>query len=99
MQVTDSNTLTTDNRRIARSLYWQGWTVTSIARHFGIPRTTVDSWRGRDKWDKAPAIERVESSLEARLVQLIAKELKTGSDYKEIDLLGRQMERLARIRR
>ena len=89
----------TDHRRASRSLYWQGWTITSIAEHLEIPRTTVDSWRQRDKWDKAPVIERVETSLEARLVQLIAKEIKTGSDYKEIDLLTRQMERLARIRR
>ena len=89
----------TDFRRRARSLYWQGWTVTSISEHFAIPRTTVDSWRQRDKWDKAPVIERVETSLEARLVQLITKDVKTGSDYKEIDLLGRQLERLARIRR
>ena len=88
-----------DHRRASRSLYWQGWTVTSISEHLGIPRTTVDSWRQRDKWDEAAAITRVETSLEARLVQLIAKEIKTGSDYKEIDLLGRQMERLARIRR
>ena len=88
-----------DHRRASRSLYWQGWTVTSISENLGIPRTTVDSWRQRDKWDEAPAITRVETSLEARLVQLIAKEVKTGSDYKEIDLLGRQMERLARIRR
>lgn len=88
-----------DHRRASRSLYWQGWTVTSISEHLGIPRTTVDSWRQRDKWDEAPAITRVETSLEARLVQLIAKEVKTGSDYKEIDLLGRQMERLARVRR
>ena len=88
-----------DHRRASRSLYWQGWTVTSISEHLGIPRTTVDSWRQRDKWDEAPAITRVETSLEARLVRLIAKEVKTGSDYKEIDLLGRQMERLARVRR
>lgn len=32
-------------------------------------------------------------------MQLVAKDPKTGSDYKEIDLLGRQIERLARVRR
>ncbi len=36
---------------------------------------------------------------EARLVQLILKDPKTGSDDKEIDLLHRQMERQARIQR
>lgn len=30
---------------------------------------------------------------------LIAKEEKSGSDYKEIDLLGRQMERMARVKK
>lgn len=88
-----------DNRRLAKFLYWQGWAVTELAEYLGESRTTVSSWKSRDKWDQAPAIERVESSLEARMVQLIAKDQKTGGDYKEIDLLGRQIERLARVRR
>ncbi len=37
-------------------------------------------------------------SLEARLTQLIIKPQKTGGDFKEIDLLGRQIERLARVK-
>ncbi|MBP1039305.1 oxidoreductase, partial [Serratia fonticola] len=36
---------------------------------------------------------------EARIIQLILKGKKEGSDYKEIDLLGRQIERLARVNR
>lgn len=89
----------TDTRRVARNLYWQGWRITSIAEYLGEKRATVESWKQRDKWAEAPAIERVETSLEARLVQLIAKDVKTGGDFKEIDLLGRQIERLARVRR
>lgn len=88
-----------DNRRNARFLYWQGWRCTDIADALGLPRTTVESWKSRDGWDDAPVISRVESSIEARLVQLVLKDSKTGSDYKEIDLLGRQIERLARVRR
>ncbi len=88
-----------DNRRLAKFLYWQGWAVTDLADYLGEPRTTVQSWKTRDTWDQAPAIERVETTLEARMVQLIAKDQKTGGDYKEIDLLGRQIERLARVRR
>lgn len=88
-----------DERRRARFLYWQGWRVADIAAFLGLPIPTVASWKGRDKWDQAPVIERVETALEARLVQLVLKEQKTGSDYKEIDLLGRQIERLARVRR
>ena len=52
-----------DHRRATRSLYWQGWKVTDIAIHFGLPRTTVNTWRARDKWDDYSAIERVESSI------------------------------------
>lgn len=88
-----------DNRRVARFLYWQGWRCTDIADHLCIPRTTVESWKTRDGWDDAPVINRVEISIEARMVQLVLKDQKTGSDYKEIDLLGRQIERLARVRR
>lgn len=88
-----------DQRRQAKFLYWMGWQVNDIAAFQGLPRPTVASWKSRDGWDKAPAIERVEGALEARLVQLITKDPKTGGDFKEIDLLGRQVERLARVRR
>lgn len=88
-----------DKRRAARHLYWQGWRITSIAEWIGEPRTTVHGWKEAEAWDKARPIERVEGALEARLVQLIAKDQKTGGDFKEIDLLGRQVERLARVRR
>lgn len=88
-----------DNRRLARFLYFQGWRVSAIAEYLDESRTTVSSWKSRDKWDDTPAIDRVESALEARMVQLIIKDPKNGSDYKEIDLLGRQIERLARVRR
>jgi len=87
-----------DPRRSARSLYWQGWTVSDIADVLDKPRTTIQSWKDRDAWDTAPVIERVETTIEARMVQLIAKDQKTGGDYKEIDLLGRQIERMARVR-
>ncbi|SEA50913.1 terminase ATPase subunit family protein [Variovorax sp. YR216] len=88
-----------DRRRAARHLYWQGWRISSIAEFLGEPRTTVHGWKDAGQWDKAQPIERVEGALEARLVQLIAKDQKTGGDFKEIDLLGRQVERLARVRK
>jgi len=59
----------------------------------------VHSWKQRDGWDDALPSQRVEGALEARLVQLISKEAKEGRDFKEIDLLGRQIERLARVHR
>lgn len=88
-----------DNRRLAKFLYWQGWGITSIAEHLGEIRATVGSWKRRDGWDSAPVIERIEGAAECKLVQLILKDPKTGADYKEIDLLGRQMERYARVRK
>lgn len=88
-----------DPRRAARALYWQGWGVAQIAEHLGLPRATVSAWKRRDKWDDAAPIERVEGALEARMVQLIAKAEKDGRDFKELDLLGRQVERMARVRR
>lgn len=91
---------TVDSPRIqARHLYWQGWRVARIAELYDIPQATVHSWKLRDGWDKASPIERVEGTIEARYVQLICKENKEGKDYKEIDLLGRQLERTARINR
>ncbi|SOD25291.1 Uncharacterized protein YjcR [Variovorax sp. YR752] len=88
-----------EQRRAARHLYWQGWRISSIAEHLGIPRTTVHGWKDAEEWDKAQPIQRVEGALEARLVQLIGKEAKTSGDFKEIDLLGRQIERIARVNR
>jgi uncharacterized protein YjcR len=88
-----------DPRRLARALYWQGWRITSVANHLQIKRATVEAWKQRDKWDEAQPIERIESSLETRLMVLIANPAKSGSDYKEIDLLGRQIERMARVRK
>lgn len=86
-------------RARARLLYWQGWGVSQISEYLGIKRATIASWSMRDKWRKATPVERVEGALEARMIQLVLKEPKDGKDYKELDLLGRQVERLARVRR
>ena len=88
-----------DNRRLAKFLYWQGWSISAIAEHLDELRPTVGSWKRRDGWDAAPVIERIEGAAECRLVQLVLKSAKTGQDFKEIDLIGRQMERYARIRK
>lgn len=88
-----------DNRRHAKFLYWQGWSITSIADYLNERRPTIGSWKSRDGWDKAPVIERIEGAAECRLVQLVLKDPKTGQDFKEIDLIGRQMERYARVRK
>jgi len=89
----------TDSRRHAKLLFWTGWRVCDIADYLGEKAKTVHSWKDRDGWDRADTVERVGGALEARLVQLIIKDQKTGGDFKEIDLLHRQLERQARIQR
>jgi uncharacterized protein YjcR len=88
-----------DPRRAARSLYWRGWPVSDVADELSLKRSTVQSWKDRDKWDDATPIRRIEEEIAVRLHVLIAKEKKSGHDFKEIDLLGRQMVTMARIRR
>ncbi|QTX19887.1 terminase large subunit domain-containing protein [Comamonas aquatica] len=86
-------------RTVARHMYWTGWRIKLIAEHLGLPASTVYGWCKAEKWDEAKPLERVNGTLELRLVQLIMRESKTGGDFKEIDLLGRQLERTARIER
>jgi uncharacterized protein YjcR len=88
-----------DAQRKARSLYWRGWGVTQIADELGLNRSTVEAWKQRKGWDDAPSLSKVEDALECRINTLIAKEQKTGGDFKEIDLLMRQVTSAARIRR
>lgn len=88
-----------DNRRQAKFLYWMGWRVTDIADFLEENEKTLHTWKNRDGWDRADCVERIGGALEARLVQLILKDSKTGGDFKEIDLLHRQLERQARIQR
>lgn len=97
--MTEFNLNDTDPRRYARTLYWQGFRIARIAEIVAQKATTIHSWKRREQWDDTKPIDRVEATLEARLAQLIAKAKKDGGDFKEIDLLGRQMERLSRVRK
>ncbi len=83
-----------DLRRQARQMYWRGFRITAIADALDVKRTTLQSWAKAEGWSKAKPQERTLGTLEVRLVNLIEREHKTGADFKEIDLLGRQMERL-----
>ncbi|WP_367863188.1 terminase ATPase subunit family protein [Pseudomonas guariconensis] len=91
--------LPTDHRRHAKHLYWQGYRVCEIAELIGEKEKTLHSWKARDEWDRATPLERIQAATEARLVQLLLKDPKSGTDFKEIDLLHRQLERQARIQR
>jgi len=92
-------TIISDPRRQAALLYWQGFSVRQIGEMLSQKTPTVQSWKTRDQWEAIAPISRVETSMEARLIQLVMKDVKEGKDYKEIDLLGRQIERLARVNR
>ncbi|MCB2048581.1 MAG: terminase family protein [Novosphingobium sp.] len=86
-------------RRRAKHLYWAGYTLEQVAETLDLNAATVRSWKSRDSWDQASSLERMEGVTEAQYCLLVLKDKKTGSDYKEIDLLGRQAERFARVRR
>ncbi|WP_177339011.1 terminase ATPase subunit family protein [Klebsiella variicola] len=99
MTITTDTTLLNDPRRQAALLYWQGFSVPQIAEMLQAKRPTVQSWKQRDQWEETAPLNRVESTLEARLIQLYAKPNLTPHDFKVADFLARQMERFARINR
>ncbi len=98
-------------QRMARSLYWRGWGVSQITEELGqlgyandetgkgYARATVESWKQRGGWDDASCVDKIQDSLEGRLNTLIWKNSKTGGDFKEIDLLMRQVAMTAKIER
>lgn len=88
-----------DPRKQAKLMYWANTAVVKIAEILNEKAATIHSWKRRDKWDDTSPQDRVELTTEARYVMLVTKAEKTGADYKEIDLLGRQMERFARVRK
>lgn len=92
-------TTTFDNRKKAMHLYFSGYRIARIAGSLGEKASTIHSWKRRDNWDEINPTERAELTVEARYCNLILKESKEGKDFKEIDLLGRQLERMARIRK
>ncbi|HAF2461212.1 TPA: helix-turn-helix domain-containing protein [Salmonella enterica] len=85
----------TFTRLRAKQLYWQGYPPAEISRLMGISQNTIYSWKKRDEWDETPPVARVTQSIDARLVQLTGKPDKTGGDFKEIDLLARQLKKLS----
>ena len=88
----------------AKRLYLQGWSAGEIGkfistRYRQIGARQVSSLIKRLGWDAEEPVDRMEDVIERRLSRLIAKEEKSGADLKEIDLLGRQWERLAHIKK
>lgn len=92
-------TETFDNRKKAMRLYFSGYRIARIAESLGEKASTIHSWKRRDNWDEINPTERAELTVEARYCKLVLKENKEGKDFKEIDLLGRQMAQLSRIKK
>lgn len=88
-----------DKREQARLLYAQGLGVTQIARQLDENRATVASWKKRDGWVRADIFSDVNLAMKARLLALIAMDKKGNGEYKEIDELMRQLERMAKIQK
>ncbi|HHG5270709.1 TPA: terminase family protein [Acinetobacter baumannii] len=88
-----------DNRLKAKFLYWCGWKISEIAEVLDENERTVQAWKTRDEWEKTKPENRVAQAIEARLITLIFKNKKSSGDMKEVDLLMRELERLARIER
>jgi len=88
-----------DQQYEAKLLYWQGWRIVDIAKRLAIRPGTVYSWKHRGDWDGTPVAKRVETALDARLVQLIGKDEKTVGDLQEIEVLTKALERTARVRK
>ncbi|HHU1435541.1 TPA: terminase large subunit domain-containing protein [Escherichia coli] len=83
----------------AKSLYWQAFSITQISKEIGVSINTIYSWRRRYEWDKATPMQRVQDRTHVRYLRLVEKEDKTPKDFKEIDLLARQLDRFERHER
>lgn len=94
-----TKTTTIDNREQARRLYWQGWRVSAIAKELGEKSATVHSWKKRDKWERASAVERIEDALEADSCRIIALPERTRADEQRLDANLRHMEKVAKIKK
>lgn len=88
-----------DPRTEAKALYWQAYSIPQIAQRLGVKANTLYSWRRRDEWDKSTPIQRALERTDVRYLRLIEKEDLSAHDFKTIDLLGRQLARLARDER
>ena len=62
-------------------LFFQGYPLRAIAELLQTPEGTVATWKKRDGWDDIKPIDRVDFAIEARMCQLIAKEVKSGGDF------------------
>lgn len=87
------------SRQKGRLLFAQGLSVSEISNYLGVNRSTVESWKQRDGWEKADIFDDITLGTRARFLTLIFKENKSHANYKEMDFLMRMLERSAKIER
>jgi len=85
-------------------MFWAGYSLAQIVEVVSsegeaLVYATVASWKKREKWESASSLQKIEGHLEARYYLLMAKENKTDADLKEMDAIGKEVERAAKIRR
>lgn len=85
-------------KKTAMHLYWRGYSIAEISRLTDTPDSTIRSWQKADNWDNASVIKRCSEHIECRYNLLIAKEDKSDKDFNEIELLAKQLEKMARIK-
>ena len=81
-------------------MFWAGYSLKQIDELLpDVNYSTLVSWKNRDKWEQASSLQKMEGHTEARYFLLMAKEHKTEADYKEMEFIGKQIERSEKIRR
>jgi uncharacterized protein YjcR len=81
----------------ARRLYLQGNTVPEIAELTGIPVRTIYQWRDNAKWDARFAEEACIATAQRRWLCLCEREEKSDADYREMEFLIAQMDKLVAV--
>jgi uncharacterized protein YjcR len=84
----------------ARNMFWAGYSLKQIDELLhDVNYSTLVSWKNRNKWEHSTTLQKFQGCNEARYFLLMAKEHKTDADYKELEFIGKQIEREAKIRK
>ncbi len=86
-----------DDRLKARRLFLQGNTIPEIAELTGIPVRTLYMWRDGEHWEARFADEMCIASAQRRWMCLCEREDKTDDDYREMEFLVAQLDKLVSL--
>ena len=86
-------TMQLDPRRLAKLLYWQGWSVKRISDELGLKGSTIYSWSRRENWASENPVAAVQATLALKLQWLAAKPVLNSAERADFDVLMRQLER------